>query len=138
MVGLYAAATRERGSLSRIWRRLSRLPSAALLSVLVVVAIAAAPAAADPIGGVLINGAPALPCGGAADTTGNYCVGSAPLVTVTLAHSAGASPRERLLNVRNDETDGSDAITQVTVSLDRGILQWVHRRVLLGGSRATY
>jgi hypothetical protein len=118
MVGLYAPDTGERGSLSRIWHRLSRLLSAALLSVLVVVAIAAAPAAADPIGGVRINGIGALPCGGAADTTGNYCVGSAPLVTVTLAQFPGGNPDERLLKVRNDETDGSDAITQLTASID--------------------
>jgi hypothetical protein len=117
MVAVDGLVKREREWVSAVRRRFGRLLSPAVLSVFVLAAIAAAPAAADEIGAVVINGQGALPCEGAGTHTGNWCVGTAPLVTVTLGHHAGSAD-ERLLIVRNDETDGSDAITQLTLSLD--------------------
>lgn len=79
MVGLHAALTRQHWLVSQVRQRLGRLLSAALLAVLVPATVAAAPAAADPLGNVTINQRPARQCGGTVDTTGAYyCLGANP------------------------------------------------------------
>jgi hypothetical protein len=95
-----------------------------MLSVLVLVMIAAASAVADPIGAVTINGAPARECGthGGFAPSADYCVGSAPLVTVTLPdQNAGGLPNERYMGVKNDEADGFDEITAVSADINPGV-----------------
>ncbi|OAI39981.1 hypothetical protein AYO39_02180 [Actinobacteria bacterium SCGC AG-212-D09] len=126
MFGLHAAVTREQGLLSAPYRATGVL-SAAALSVLVLATIAAAPAAAnvfDPVGAVTINGAPARQCGanGGSFPTADYCVGSAPLVTVSPPSNApgGDFPNVRHLGVKNDETDGFDEITAVNATINPG------------------
>jgi hypothetical protein len=124
MAGLYAAVTREDGMVSAVRQRAGRLLSAAMLSVLVPATIAAAPAAADPIGPVTINGLPARQCGanGGSFPSADYCVGSAPLVTITLPSNSGEPlPDMRGFAVRNDETDGFDEITEIDATLSQNI-----------------
>jgi hypothetical protein len=124
MAGLYAAVTREQGLLSAVWHRAGRLLSAAMLAVLALATIAAAQAAAEPIGSVSINGAPARQCGskGPPLATADYCVGSAPLVTILLPYqNTGAQlPDERDMAVKNDETDGFDEITAIDATINPG------------------
>jgi hypothetical protein len=91
--------------------------------VLALAMIAAAPAAADPIGAVTINGAPARECGtnGGSFPSADYCVGSAPLVTIVLPSNNGEPlPDMRSFGVKNDEADGFDAITEVDAKVDPG------------------
>jgi hypothetical protein len=116
MVGFYAAVTRGRGSVSALRRPAGRVLSAAALSGLVLAAITAAPAAADPVGAVTINGAPARQCGSAGGNvpSADYCVGSAPLVTIILPSTLGeTNGYSYSFGVKNDETGGFDAITEI-------------------------
>jgi hypothetical protein len=126
MVGLYTPASHEQGWFSAVRHRAGRLLSAGMLSMLVLATIAAAPAAADPIGAVTINGAPARQCGanGGSFPSADYCVGSAPLVTIGLPSNNGQPlPDMREFGVKNDEADGFDEITEVDAKVDPGNIQ---------------
>jgi hypothetical protein len=124
MVDLYAGVTREQGLLSAVGRRAARLLGAAMLSGLALATIAVATAAAEPVGAVTINGLSARACGtnpSFQDST-DYCVGSAPLITVLppSGNPGGSLPDQRFMGVRNDETDGFDEITGVNANINPG------------------
>jgi hypothetical protein len=121
MAGLPAAVTREQGLVPAVWHRAGRLLTAAMLSVLALATLTAAQAAADPIGSVTINGASARQCG-ANDGRVDYCVGSAPLVTIDGPSNTGADQLSdmRGFAVKNDETDGFDEITELDATVNPG------------------
>jgi hypothetical protein len=129
MFGLYTEVTREHGLVSAVRQRAGRLLSAAILSLLVPASIAATPAAADQIGTVTINGASARQCGshGGAFPSTDYCVGSAPLVTISGPSNSGEPvPNIYEVGVKNDESDGFDEITEIDAKLDPGTIQDAH------------
>ena len=133
MVAIYAAA-REQRFFSAVRQRAGRLLGGAVLSVLATATIAAAPAAAEPIGSVTINGAPARQCGthpvppaapAQEPESHDYCVGSAPLITIVPPYQdsqVGPFADQRHMGFKNDEPpDGSDEITAIHATITPGV-----------------
>jgi hypothetical protein len=103
------------------------LRSAALLSVLLPATIAAAPAAADPIGAVTINGMPASLCPPSylyppsSALIGQYCLKGTRFVTITLPfQGANSNQREFAVTNRVDNMQADDLLTGVTATINPG------------------
>ncbi len=131
---------RRQGLLAAVRHQAGRRLSGATLAALALAALAAAPAAAEPVGAVTINGQSARACGSNpsySDST-DYCVGSAPLITVLppAGNPGGALPNQRFMGVRNDETDGFDEITGVSANINPGPFDQVRFRGAFNDSPA--